>query len=99
MFENDRYMTNGVKNTIPQYTQNLIWFLIETMKVEEKDYLQVFKLSATKVDGTIRQKIAHIQEQPEYRKEYIILLGNAITAKLFVIDDGDHTTMLMAEEY
>ena len=59
------------------------------------DYLQVFSLSSE--NG--KQKITHTQEVPEYKKEYIFNTGTAITAKIFVIDDKTHSTMLLAEEY
>ena len=45
-----------------------------------------------------RQKIVHKQEQPEYRKEYL-LDTKTVTETVFVIDDGTHTTMLLGEEY
>ncbi len=45
------------------------------------------------------QKIIHEQEQPDYRKEYIVSADCSIDAKIFVIDAGDHSTMLLAEEY
>ncbi len=59
------------------------------------DYLQVFSLSSE--NG--KQKITHTQEVPEYNKEYVFNTGTAITAKIFVIDDKTHSTMLLAEEY
>ena len=65
------------------------------MEVAEKDYLQVFLLS---VDGE-NQRIIHEQEQPEYRKEYLFSSENPVTAKVYVIDDKTHSTMLLAEEY
>jgi len=99
MFENDRYITNGVKFNVPLYLQNLIWFLIETMDVEIKDYLQVFELEEIIENQETKQKIIHIQELPEYRKEHVISGSTTITTKLFVIDDGDHSTLLLAEEY
>lgn len=67
--------------------------------IDEWVYLQVFELSET---ATGLQRIVHKQEQPEYRVEYIITeecAPKAVTAKIFVIDDGDHCTMLLAEEY
>ncbi|MEE1536551.1 MAG: DUF960 family protein, partial [Ruminococcus sp.] len=36
---------------------------------------------------------------PEYSKEYQISTEKPITAKVYVIDDIDHSTMLLAEEY
>ena len=61
----------------------------------EKDYLQVFKLSV--VNGI--QRVEHKQEVPEYQNTYSVLVANPVDAKIFVIDDGDYSTMLLAEEY
>jgi len=65
----------------------------------EADYLQVFNLSAAGVGGTAVQKVVHRQEEPPYRKEQILASDAPVGAKVYVIDDGDHTTMLLAEEY
>ena len=46
-----------------------------------------------------KQKITHIQEEPEYKKEYLLEAGTIFIGKIFAIDDGDHSTMLLAEEY
>ena len=95
MFNNPRYATSGVNSELPLLTQIILWGLIDTMEVAEKDYLQVFCLSA---DGE-NQRIIHEQEQPEYRKEYLFPSENPVTAKVYVIDDKTHSTMLLAEEY
>ena len=95
MFNNQRYATSGINSELPLLTQIILWRLIDTMEVVRKDYLQVFCLSAD--DG--RQRIIHEQEQPEYRKEYLFPSENPVTAKVFVIDDESHSTMLLAEEY
>ena len=95
MFNNPRYCTKGISETVPLLTQIILWDLIDSMEVSEKDYLQVFRLSAE----IGMQKITHSQEQPEYSKEYLFPSEEPITAKIFVIDDENHTTMLLAEEY
>ena len=61
----------------------------------DKDYLQVFSLSEK--DG--KQLIVHTQEEPEYEKEYVLNLAPITTAKVFVIYDKTHSTMLMNYEY
>lgn len=71
-----------------------MWELINQMPVD-KDYLQVFCLS----DENGKQKVNHSQEIPEYSKEYVFNIGTTINAKVFVIDDKTHSTMLLAEEY
>lgn len=95
MFNNPRYVTSGINSELPLLTQIVLWGLIDTMEVAEKDYLQVFLLSA---DGE-NQRIIHEQEQPEYRKEYLFPSEKPVTMKVFVIDDESHSTMLLAEEY
>ena len=94
MFQNERYITRGVQSDIPIELQIFMWNCINSMP-EPKDYLQVFRLSS--FEG--KQKIIHEQEQPEYKKEYLLSLDKPVTAKVYVIDDGDHSTMLLAEEY
>ena len=95
MFNNPRYCTRGISSEVPLLMQIILGGLIDSMEVAEKDYLQIFRLSAE--NG--KQKIIHTQEQPEYSKEYLFPSEAPITAKIFVIDDETHTTMLLAEEY
>ena len=95
MFENQKFLTRGVENKIPSWLTNLMWHMVLTMVVEEKDYLQVFKLTKT-LTG---QHIVHEQEQPPYRYELDVDCPDAVDAKVFVIDDRTYSTMLLAEEY
>lgn len=94
MFDNNRYLTCGVDSLIPLDLQLFLWDCVERMPAP-KDYLQVFELSAA---GPM-QSITHSSEVPEYRMTYLIPSAAPITEKLYVIDDGDHSTMLLAEEY
>ena len=61
----------------------------------DKDYLQVFSLFCE--DGM--QIIKHTQEMPEYERKHVLSSSMPVTAKIFVIDDKTHSTMLLAEEY
>jgi len=94
MFDNLRYLTRGVSATIPPLIQSFIWGCIDRLP-DDCDYLQVFQL---KPFGGMQQ-ITHTAEEPEYRKVFLFPSDNPITAKIYVIDDTDHTTMLLAEEY
>lgn len=94
MFNNDRYATRGITAAVPLSIQRILWYMVDTMSAE-KDYLQVFELSAE--DG--KQHIIHRQEQPNYSRQYAFNVTDPIAAKIYIIDDGDHSTMLMAEEY
>lgn len=91
MFRNPRYLTKGVSETIPVLIQLCLWDYAADMD----DYLQVFELSP---DGK-KQMIIHKQEQPEYRREYLVPCSEPVTARVYIIDDETHSTMLLAEEY
>lgn len=94
MFNSKRYLTRGVDLTIPLELQIFMWSCIDNLKVE-KDYLQVFNLSV--VNGI--QRVEHKQEVPKYKNTYSVLVSNPVDAKIFVIDDDEYSTMLLAEEY
>ena len=96
MFEKSkgRYLTRGVDAEIPLYLQVFLWECVDRMPAS-KDYLQVFRLSGK--HGL--QVIQHTAEQPQFAMTYIAKAKNPVTAKVYIIDDGDHCTMLLAEEY
>ena len=97
MFEKSkgRYLTRGVDEKIPIDIQIFMWKAVDNMP-EPKDYLQVFNLTVQ--NGL--QIIRHTSEKPKYEMTYILTtLTKAVTAKVYIIDDGDHCTMLLAEEY
>ena len=94
MFSNKRYLTCGVDSTIPLELQLFLWECVERMPAP-KNYLQVFDLKPV---GNL-QSITHSSEEPEYRMEYVIPMENPIVEKVYVIDDGDHSTMLLSNEY
>ena len=94
MFTNQRYLTRGIESSIPLRLQTLLWNLIDLLP-SERDYLQVFWL---KPFGGMQQVI-HTSEEPEYKKVLLFPSDNPINAKIYVIDDDDHTTMLLASEY
>ena len=94
-FKNRRLITAGVDSKVHPLLQVYMWHLIDALP-EPKDYLQVF--ACTEDDG--KQKLIHSQEEPEYRREYLICSDTPIfIGKIFVIDDESHSTMLLAEEY
>jgi hypothetical protein len=97
MFENQKFVTGGTNVEIPFDLQLTCWDLISDLgKKKELDYLQIFVLS----DEDGRQVIEHRQEQPKYSKKYIFRDSEKpVTAKLFAIDDGDHSTLMLADEY
>ena len=95
MFQNPKYLTCGAQRTLPVWLVLLLWHLITRIPDEQRDYLQVFRLQKT----TAGQHISHEQEQPPYSYEMDIPCDDAVNAKIFVIDDQTHSTMLLAKEY
>lgn len=100
MFENPKYITRGIAREIPAEIQLELWIIIENLKMNgtiKLDYLQVFRLSNK--EG--KQKIIHSQEEPEYHSEIVLAFScpPVDNKKVFVIDDGAHSTMMLAEEY
>ena len=89
-----RYLSRGVCDTIPIELQLFMWGCIDHLP-EESDYLQVFDFE----QEPCIQSITHRAEDPEYRKVYRLPSGVPIKEKVYVIDDGDHSTMLLASEY
>ncbi|WP_167859668.1 DUF960 family protein [Paenibacillus cymbidii] len=75
MFTGDRYITQGIRAQVPAYLQNMLWYMIETMDVPDKDYLQVFQLEGVYEAGKRKQKIIHSQEHPAYSHTYAICMS------------------------
>ena len=94
MSDQNRYLTCGVDASIPREIQLFLWECVDHMPAP-KDYLQVFDLEQV---GRM-QSITHRSEEPEYRRVYLLPSDSPITEKLYIIDDGDHSTMLLASEY
>ena len=96
MFEKSkgRYLTRGVDAKIPIALQVMMWQAVDQMP-EPKDYLQVFHLS----EKNGLQIVHHTSEQPQFEMTYIAEAEKPVTAKVYIIDDGEHCTMLLAEEY
>lgn len=94
MFQNDRYLTCGVDSTIPLELQMFLWQCVDGLP-EPRDHLQVFDL---KPKGNL-QSITHLSEEPEYCMDYLLLADSPISEKIYVIDDGTHSTMLLSSEY
>lgn len=98
MFENPRYLSKGVNTKVSIFVQMLMWDMIDEMKTKQ-DYLQIFNLVPVDVDGVRLQKIIHTQEQPSYERVIVLnKLTQPIHAKIYVIDDGENSTMILAEE-
>ncbi|APC38886.1 DUF960 domain-containing protein [Clostridium estertheticum] len=102
MFDkSNRYMTKGIQQEIPLELQLFMWNCIDKLKEQENkvDYLQVFEITEHRADDIFYQIIEHSQEVPEYNKTYKVCSKKVVNAKVFVIDDETHSTMLLAQEY
>ena len=75
-FKNTRLITAGVDSRVSPLLQLFLWHCIDAMP-PPKDYLQIF--SCTIFDG--KQKITHIQEIPEYRREYLLDVDTSFSSK------------------
>ena len=96
MFEKSkgRYLTRGVDAEIPITLQIFFWDAVDNMP-ELKDYLHVFLPS----EENGLQIVHHTSEQPQFEMTYIVEAEKPVTEKVYIIDDGEHCTMLLAEEY
>lgn len=99
--KNNRYVTRGVNEEVDIRLQLIMWSMIDKLKDEgniELDYLQVFKL---KEEGS-KVIIEQSQEVPEHKETYTIELGDVEIGnenKIYVIDSGEYSTMLLPSEY
>ena len=96
-FKGARFTTKGVNTSLAYEMQLLMWDLIDQLEVEQ-DYLQVFKLENK--GGEV--KLTHRQEEPDYSRDYILkskIFSIESDNKIFVIDDGEYSTMMFASEY
>lgn len=96
----NRYITRGINEKLDLRLQLILWNMIDNLKEEEKelDYLQVFKV----IKWEEKIMIEHSQEVPKYKEKYVIASYNIAlneTIKVFVIDDDEYSTMMLAEEY
>ena len=97
MFDNSRYLTKGINEEVPLNLQALLWSMIDSTLIK-KDYLQVFKIKIINKNANLIE-ITHTQEQPEYKKTIQAVAVIERDMKIFVIDDGENSTMLFSEEY
>lgn len=99
--KNSRYVTRGINKEIDIRLQIIMWSMIDKLKDEgnvELDYLQVFKLRKEDNKIVIKQS----QEVPEYSYTYEIELEDIQIddeIKIYVIDSGEYSTMLLPSEY
>lgn len=102
MFKKEsRYVTRGINAEVDIRIQVVLWNMIDKLKSKcdiNIDYLEVFEVE--KIEGMI--KIEHRQEVPSYSQTYMLNgmdIEVASKRKIFVIDDGENSIMMLAEEY
>ena len=100
-FNNQGYMTRGFEETIPTEVKILLSTILlnKIASNTELDYLQVITLTKKYGNGNIIQHISWEQEQPASKSEYEFPVREAVTCKVYCIDDETHHTYLLAEEY
>lgn len=92
MFTNQRYTTYGVQLAIQIPIQDMLWSMIDDLqKAIKLDYLQIFVLKDN--------KIIHSQENPKYKAIAESPFYFSQSIKIYVIDNGSYSTMLLAKEY
>jgi len=98
-----RYVTRGVNELVGTDIQSAIWSIVDITLNEgiEMDYLQIFSLTVTHVGDAAHQRIRHRQEQPGRKKVYDISgIQKPVSGEtIWVIDSGQHCTMLLPSEY
>jgi hypothetical protein len=95
-----RYITRGIKEELSPEIQLILWGFIDRLVNSgvETDYLQVFELEFKESS----LKIKHFQEVPQYislHEHKLLEQSENKNLKVYVIDDRDHSTMLLASEY
>lgn len=103
MFDREKYITSHANEILPVVLQITMWQCIEKWRVSKRklDYLQVFKLSIDRHDDRLVQVIEHSQEQPKQHEIIRIECDGyePINEKVYVIDDGNYSTMIMSSDY
>lgn len=101
-FSGERFVTRGVSANFPIGLQLSLFAAIELMREKvggRLDYLQVFNIVTEVKEHKNFLHIYHEQECPKAKLEYIVPTEKEVSGKAYMIDDLDHVTLLLAEEY
>lgn len=90
-----RYITCGIRPPFHRGCKRACGICATAWKYPSGATCKFFQLS---YDGD-RQRIEHEQEQREYKRVVVIPGELPIDAKVYIIEDPDHLTMLLADEY
>lgn len=97
-----RYITQGVAQNVKAEIQYLLWQLIDNDLDQgfPLDYLQVFQLYGTVVNGKPALRITQRQEKPNRSR---VLMATNITIApsrtVWIVDSHSYCTMILPEEY
>lgn len=97
MFEKNKYTTKEINEKISPIHVMLMIELVHDMNVK-RDYLQIFKLYLDSENKNL-QIIEHSQEKPHYTRLHKFITLNPVEAKIYVIDYGEYSVMMFADEY
>lgn len=100
MFEPKQVViTRGVQDNIePDIITGFMDSIMDFKKNIEVDYLQVFDITVSQSGKTTY--IEHSQEEPQFSKQLMLSnIDNTFVGQIFIIDDGDYITVMLAEEY
>jgi hypothetical protein len=98
VFNNERYVSKGVGAVIPAEVCAVLWAMIDALKVTgiEVSGYQFFTLSPQN-EG---QKIVHSQEQPDYTRDTTLPLNcSPVQERIYAIDNGEYSAMILSSEY
>ena len=97
----NRYVTKGVQLELPPEMQIILWSMVDEniKKGLPMDYLQIFELKPVYLDDIKMQEISHKQEQPRRTNTFAFETDNPISAKIFIIDSIEYSTMMFNYEY
>lgn len=101
-FSGKCFVTRGVSDNFSIELQLSLFAAIERMREKvggELDYLQIFRIVSEKKGNKKFLHIYHEQECPEAKLKYIVPTEKEVSGKAYMIDDLDHVTLLLAEEY
>lgn len=92
-------ITRGVQDNIkPEIITGMMDSIMEFKNNIEVDYLQVFDMAVSQNGKTTY--IEHSQEEPPFSKQLMFSnISNTFIGQIFIIDDGECITVMLAEEY
>ncbi|EJQ42369.1 hypothetical protein IEE_03934 [Bacillus cereus BAG5X1-1] len=95
----NRFVTKAVQNIIPLELQQFLWLIIDCRKAagDRLDYFQVFELRSDHE----HQFVCNTQVSPPLQLEYKFTLNSkeVINCNVWLLDNGEYTTMLLPSDY